>query len=263
MKGSVLNHIENLEISDKLKNLVLPCIIFDLSLDSKSLSGIGGIPLIPDSIFPFYNNEKLRFLANINLQDVVISNNFIPNRGYLLFFIYTGNIGYRYPVKRNEFKVVYINNEIVNFSDNISKHYNLNFYEFVSFPSFQDCVIESNGINSDELLTLMSIQSKIKKEYDINHQIFGHPTAIQGTVRFWWALDYFGYNPEDVDSLPSEEINKLKKEEDNFILLLQLNFSDSRIGIDYFGESVAYFGIHKNDLDTLNFDNAVLVMQNT
>lgn len=59
----------------------------------------------------------------------------------------------------------------------------------------------------------------------------------------------------------SSEIIKI--EEDNFILLLQLNFGDSRIGIDYFGESVAYFGIHKIDLEKLNFDNAILVMQNT
>lgn len=263
MKESLLKHIENLGISDKLKNLVQPCVLFDLSNDSKSLSGVGGTPLIPDSIFPFYSNEKLRFLANINLREFYYSNSLLPNEGNLLFFIYTGNIGYRYPINKNEFKVIFDRNEIMEFSNESSNHFRIDYYEFASFPCYQDNVVEISEIDSEELSNITRLSQKSKKQYDVNHQIFGHPAALQGTVRFWWSLQYHGYKTEDVDNLSSEIIKKIKIEEDNFILLLQLSFGDSRIGIDYFGESVAYFGIHKSDLKKLNFDNAILVMQNT
>ena len=263
MKASVIKKLQNLRISEKLKNLFLPCIVFDLSTESKSLSFIGGIPQISDSMVPCYLDQKLTFLANINLGELNNFYSFLPNMGNLLFFIYTGNIGYRYPINKNEFKVIFDTNEIIKFSKESSKPLQVNFYEFASFPSYQDYVIEINEIYGEELSKTTSLIQKFKKQYDVNHQIFGHPAALQGTVRFWWSLQYFGYKPEDVDNLSSDIINKIKTEEDNFILLLQINFGDSRIGIDYFGESVAYFGIHKSDLEKLNFDNAVLVMQNT
>ena len=31
-------------------------------------------------------------------------------------------------------------------------------------------------------------------KYDIEHQILGHPTAVQGTVRYWWATKYLQFD---------------------------------------------------------------------
>lgn len=101
----------------------------------------------------------------------------------------------------------------------------------------------------------------INENYDTEHQVLGHPRALQGTVRFWWAAKYLGFEEKNVFS--EYEIQLINNEEENFLLLLQLNFGDMNIEVDSFGDSVAYFGIHRKDLQNKNFDNVVLVMQNT
>ena len=101
----------------------------------------------------------------------------------------------------------------------------------------------------------------VDDNYDVGHQVLGHPHAIQGAVRYCWAIKYLGL--ENIDILTNEQIRLIKQEEDKFILLLQLDFSDQKITIDYFGDSIAYFGIHQKDLKSKNFENVILVMQNT
>lgn len=260
------------ENKEKIKSLLLPSIGFTLNsmiTNKLNCSKIGGYPVLFDKEWPFFNNEPLTFLGQIFLNQISEVNDIFPKNGILLFFILTDDVGYRYPNK-GEFKVIYIENfdKEIFFEKDISKpvidEYSMNFYEYYTFPSYQESTIKKKHITDEDLEIIYAIEEELffLKDNDYEtHQILGHPYAIQGTVRFWWALEYLGI--ELKGELSEVEKQKIKEEEDNFILLLQLNFDDPKIGIDHFGDSVAYFGIHKDDLKNKNFENAVLVMQCT
>ena len=92
------------------------------------------------------------------------------------------------------------------------------------------------------------------------HQIGGYPLSLQNPVFYWWSLS----DKQDVTGeldLIQEEVEACQKE---FILLLQLSFSDSKITfMEYGGDGIAYFGIKKGDLENNRFDKAYIVCQNT
>jgi uncharacterized protein YwqG len=197
--------------------------------------------------------------------------NLLPKNGILCFFIYTRDIGFRYPDKKGEFKVIFIKNidnvvlENKFNTNNVINECQVTFFEYFTFPTYQEIIIEREQITEEELDVIDDIESEmlflINENCDTEHQLLGYPRALQGTVNFWWATKYLGI--EEKESYTEEEMKSIKSEEENFILLLQINFGDSEIEIDNFGDSVAYFGIHKKDLQNKNFDNVILVMQNT
>lgn len=273
-KNEILKLINDMGGKNEIiSKLLLPNICFKLSMEAnekRNYSKIGGLPMFYDKVWPELNNELLIFLCQISLSQISEINNILPKKGILYFFVFTNDIGYRFPDKKGEFKVIYTASPDENYF--LKKDYSIginelfiNFYENYSFPSYQESIIEKNNITDNDLEIIDDIESEImgslENEYDIEHQILGHPKAIQGTVRFWWALKYLKI--EEKNSYTDEEIKLIKEEEDNFILLLQLNFGDPKIEFDYFGDSIAYFGIHQNDLQKNNFDNVILVMQNT
>lgn len=275
LKNKVIDLINESEIKDKekIKSFLLPSVGIKIksSYSSKAkTSKIGGYPLISSENWPLYNGVPLLFLGQINLDYINKINNFLNLKGTLFFFIYTGDVGYRYPTKKDEFKVLYFEDNfelIQKYALSTIKEYSMSFFEFYTFPYYQENIIIKNQIKEDDLELIDEIENKIKYllnenlDIDIEHQLFGHPKAIQGSVRFWWSKQYLGF--EENEELSDEDLKLINQEEDNFILLLQLNFGDAKIEIDNFGDSVLYFGIHKQDLKNRNFDNVKLVIQNT
>jgi uncharacterized protein YwqG len=258
---------------ERIKGLLLTTIGFELKGEKPdfTFSRIGGYPPILKNNWPSFEGKPLTFLAQICLGQIAEMNNILPKNGILSFFIKTDDIGSRYPVKKDEFKVIYIQNpaeiepvkkEIVEI-DTLTER-EISFFEYYTTPLFQEKIIEKEKITDEELEILDDLESEIlvmiNQNFETEHQLLGYPRALQGTVNFWWASKYLGI---DKDFYSDEEIKLIREEEDNFILLLQVNFGDSKIEIDRFGDSVAYFGIHKDDLKKKNFENVILVMQNT
>lgn len=274
-KNEILKLINDISgNNENINKLLQPNICFKLSsrqTDGKrNYSKIGGAPFFYDIIWPELNNKPLNFLAQISLDQISEINNILPKKGVLYFFVFTDDIGYRFPDRKGEFKVKYIESPNVDFFSEKENTMSLNelfmdFCESYSFPSYQESIIEKNNVTDNELEIIDDIENEIlyslENDYDIQHQIVGHPKAIQGTVRFWWALKYLRI--EEKNFYTDEEIKLIKEEEDSFVLLLQLNFGDPKIEFDYFGDSIAYFGIHRKDLQNNNFENVILVIQNT
>jgi len=238
---------------------------FFLSESSKCNSKIGGITTSKLSI---PNNTQ--FIVQIDLSEIM-QNNVLPNKGFLYFYIRTDKND-SYPTLKNEFHVAYedytinVNNPMEKNKISFLKEKFMIFYNMITFPSYQESIWQKVKVSDDDIEKVSEIEEEALEyiqnyEYDAPHHILGHPNALQGTVRFWWAAKYLGF-PED-QQFSEEDIFLIENEEDNFILLLQLNFADPNIEIDVFGDSIAYFGIHKNDLQNRNFENAVLVFQNT
>ncbi|MFA6275100.1 MAG: YwqG family protein [Pedobacter sp.] len=257
---------------DKIKSLLLPSLKFKLDdsvLAKFSSSKIGGYPPIFEEGYPSYNGIPLTFLGQISLDQISSTiNSLLPKSGLLYFFLLINHVNNRYPDRKNEYKVLYKKNaEKENIDKKFPKilEFPISFFEHYTFPSYQENVIVENKLTDEDLNFIEDIESEIQyiesENFDVGHQVLGHPKAIQGTLRFWWAAKYLGF--ENIDTLTNEEIKKIKQIEDKFILLLQLDFSDPKIIIDDFGSSIAYFGIHKKDLENEDFDNVILVMQNT
>jgi len=256
---------------EKIASLLLPCLKISLEEDvaiAYSASKIGGLPPIFDQTYPSSHDVPLTFLAQISLVDICHLNNLLPKSGRLYFFVLTKDIGYRYPDRKNEFRVLYATDKAQGNNHGEFQaipEYPIFFSEYYTFPSYQEHVFLKNNLTNDESLFIEDFESELQLSSeclpDIGHQVLGHPKAVQGTVRFFWAAKYLGI--ENFEAITKEERDRINQEEDKFLLLLQLDFLDPKIGIEHFGDSVAYFGIHEEDLANGNFDNVVLVMQNT
>lgn len=273
-KDQIIKRIKNQKNinEDKIQSLLQLGLIFNLENTTEVIvhrgSKIGGLPPVLEQPYPSIGEEPLTFLAELSLPQICHLNNILPKRGQLYFFILTSDIGYRYPEGKTEFRVIYekgghLENEEMKVQT-VPEHI-IKFFEQYTFPSFQENIIIKNNLTHEESYFIeeleFELQLSTESVIDIGHQVLGHPKAIQGTVRFWWAAKYLGI--KNIDAISQKEAQRIKNEEDKFFLLLQLDFSDEKIGIERFGGSVAYFGIHENDLRDCNFDNAILVMQNT
>lgn len=268
----LINNQTNRNI-EKLKSLLWPCLTFRLIIPTSSSktnsSRIGGYPPTLEEKWLKLNDCSLLFIGQISLNQIRNIDNVLPPMGNLYFFITIDDIGYRYPDREGEFKVVYSEENLAkaDCDENFQtiKEYSISFLEKYTFPSYQEHLIVQNDLIPEDINFIEEVEYEvstlINENYLFGHQIFGHPKAMQGTVRFWWAMKYLGY--EDVTKLSDIERLKINNEEENFLLLLQIDFSDPKIEINNFGDAFAYFGIHKNDLQNRNFEKVVLVMQDT
>jgi len=271
-KVEIIKLIENTKAVNGQKIISLLLLSLKFSLDEpavikQSRSQIGGAPTIFDQHYPSLHDVPLSFLAQISLDDIHYLNDLLPKSGLLCFFILVNDIGNRYPDRKDEFKVVFVNNTTRGNANGNSEDipaFPISFVEQFTFPSYQEDVIVKNNMTDEDLFLMESLEMEVQSASaltDIGHQILGHPNAVQGTVRFWWAAKYLGI--DQIDAITQEQMDSINQEEDQFVLLLQLDFSDPKIGIEHFGDSVAYFGIHEKDLAKESFDNVILVMQNT
>lgn len=271
-KNDFLRLIYNtgVENTDVVKPLLLPSLGFKINSMSPTLnlSKIGGYPPIIKEDWSFLKEKPFLFLGQISLDQIREKNNLLPQNGILCFFLLVDDIGYRYPDRKGEFKVVYIESPVQNVINEevvTIKERSISFFEYYTFPSYQESILQHINLNEEDLNIIVDIiqeiQYSITGSFDVSHQVLGHPQAVQGTVRFWWAAKYLGFG--DKTSFSEEEIKLINDEEEKFILLLQLNMGDPNIEIDYFGDCIVYFGIHKDDLQNMNFEKVILVMQST
>ena len=266
----------NIEHSDILLETLKPSISITTNKESlkKTNSKFGGVPYIDKNFkHPIFNESPLTFIGQIFLNDIKKFQHlsFIPSNGMLYFFINT-NIINRYPDKENEFKVIFSpvrdNNALTPFINENNKIFNesfLDFFEDYSFPSYQEYEVLQlleKGIDIDETVDEINELKSESLGYksDLGHQFFGNPQALQGTVKFHWAKNQLKYE-FPIDEEKKLDINQLEKE---YELLLQIDFSDKNLNFpELFGDSVAYFGINKDDLLNMNFENVKLTFQST
>jgi uncharacterized protein YwqG len=272
LKDKITRAIDTSTVKNKaaMKALLLPSIGFKL-ISTQAIvefSKIGGYPSITRENWPSFSGKPLLFVGQISLDEISSMNSLLPRNGFLYFFLLTDNIGFRYPDRRGEFKVVYdkfTRQKLSTEVNNSIREYSISFFEYYTFPSYQEDIIQQNQISDNDVFQVKEFEHEMLNSVGVNsdiaHQLLGHPDAIQGTVRFWWAAKYLGFGERT--SFSVEETKLIKNEESKFVLLLQLNFGDPKIEVSYFGDSVAYFGIHEKDLQNGDFDNTVLVMQNT
>jgi len=189
-------------------------------------------------------------------------------KSHMLYFFINPNLSY--PIQKKDFKVLCIKCDKDTLKDYNSEQLKfdelfIDFFPHYNFPSYQSherINIDDENFELDE--KICETQEFID---DINNiasgsegsKLFGNPQAIQGTVSFHWAIKSLGLS---YHQFSDEELKKLRKKEKQFILLLQVNFSDLDI-TDRFGDGILYFGIRKDDLIKRDFNKVELVFQST
>ncbi|KOF02529.1 hypothetical protein OB69_11400 [Roseivirga seohaensis subsp. aquiponti] len=237
-------------------------------------SKFGGLPDIPNSfIWPSFQEKSLTFLCQVVLEEIkeYEPSHLLPKTGVLYFFVCT-EIKDRFPEQIGEFKVIYEEAEKQSLhkaqldGELTLTERAISFYQHYTFPSYQDYQMErlsEKGIELEEFLDeyQFEIREMLMGDVDIpNHQILGHPLALQGMVKPWWAVQYSKL-PEP---LSEKQEMKLYKMGEEFLLLFQFDLeSEDQSLQEFLGDGMAYFGIHQNDLKIQDFNKALLVIQNT
>lgn len=243
---------------------------------SSSISKFGGLPNVSgDFVWPNFNGAPLSFLFQLNFEEISSFNltASVPAKGMLYFFILTEkNNGF--PEAPNEYKVVFDKN----FSKESSKKYFseesipikfnecfVQFYSSYCLPSYQD--YEVLKIEEEKDWSLYSIIEDINcfinevTEFEDfpEHQLFGKAQAIQGTVNFHWAKNLLSFSYP----FSNIQLSSIQAKESKLRLLLQVDFSDKKLGLQNNLDGIAYFGIHEDALLDNDFDKSLLICQNT
>lgn len=244
------------------------------SVGDKVASKFGGVPDVPNNFdWPNHSGKPLTFLCQIVLEEITAfePSYLLPKTGILYFFVCT-EIKDGFPEQAGEFKVIYehVEKESLHKSrlgmELTLTEQAISFYQHYTFPSYQEYQMEKlseEGIELEEFLDeyQFEIREMLMGDVDTpNHQILGHPLALQGTVKYWWALAYSKLS----EPLSEKQEMKLLKMGEEFLLLLQFDLENEDLGLqEFLGDGMAYFGIHQNDLEIQDFSKALLVIQNT
>lgn len=247
-----------------LEELLEPTISIVSSAEQK-ISKFGGEPDFPLNFDKYELSDDLKFLCQLSIKDIekINFNSEILDDGILYFFV---NPNFNYPPTRDDIKVIYIDDPnldeldfTINSKDSVYMGFRLHF-NFPSYQSQQIISFSNKGAPLDyiteELQDIIDEKTYHESE-NVGSQVFGNPQAVQGAVKFHWSLRDLGLKYPLSDS----QIDKVRDKESDFVLLLQLDFSDFKI--DGFGDGVAYFGLKKEDLLKKNFNNVFFEYQST
>jgi len=239
-----------------------------------SQSKFGGFPDLPESVdWPHsFDDVPLSFFAQINLEEIKIENNLLPNSGMLYFFVLTMGVIHRFPEEKGESKVIYSNTSKLseNTFDGLQidpfKSVPISFFQDYTLPNVMDDCYSENTFNDEEIelieeMNYYHFKNPVDDEQIIHHML-GWPYTIQNPVNLLFALKYFNLN---LDVLYDELFaKKMLEESRNFRVLLQIGFEEEETDFSRFGgDGMVYFGIHLDDLKNQNFDKVVAVFQNT
>jgi len=251
-------------------------------------SKVGGMPHLPlDYDWPEYEGEPMTFFAQINLKDVSNFDVGLPEAGWLFFFIHfdvPGDYGSNWDSipKTEKFKVLYFDGrkselEEYYFPNALSnklrfKQVGVRFQKKQMLPPGDEAIILKDQKLSKEDFEVLFDLKYFQRES--NTKMLGYPIPIQSDVAYSWSRQHL----KDFEFKEDEEVYKFAESNfNNFITLLEFNCDDDVHGwsgdgvflegvfkdFRRIGDQNFYFGILREDLDNLNFENALLVFQST
>lgn len=251
-------------------------------------SKVGGMPDLPfDFDWPEYDGKPMTFFAQINLKDIAHLNDTLPNKGWLFFFIYFDEplkFGCHcdFIPKREQYAVLYFNGD----KNELEEYYypsqlpeslrfgatKIQFEKKFMLPYSREYIALKYSKQTDKFFQTLLDLCNFKRSS--NSKILGYPQLRQYDVIYDWSRQYHN----DYNYTKTKTVNQFaEKQNQNFVTLLEFDCSEglhawSGDGIyldgifsnfKKIGSQQFYFGILKDDLLKLNFNNSLLVMQDT
>ncbi|WP_046759085.1 DUF1963 domain-containing protein [Kordia jejudonensis] len=234
--------------------------------NTEILSKFGGVPKAKNG-FSFPKDKNYSLLCQLDLSEFKILDveNILPAKGILYFFIDNNIQTFSeessslvfYQTYDKKADLVYQQQHL----EHVYKEIKLNFFEYYSFPSYQENErLKLSEEIDDDLIDEITEEILFNTQVGVGHQILGAPQALQGGVHYHFAHRYLGFKDYNLDESQKKQITQIQ---DNFILLLQIDLEDTKLSFSEFNMGVLYFGILKDDLNKLKFDRTVLIFQST
>jgi uncharacterized protein YwqG len=267
--SSVWNMVE-----PKLKNAVRiqlqPCEESRISLGQ---SKIGGLPDLPQGQTWFYYNEQpMSFVAQINLAEVAPFDidNRLPNEGILYFFYDAEQAAWGFdPKHKGASKVFYFNGDFNLLQTQsapdalddsaIFAPAALEFSSQVNMPDYESDLLYDIDLEDEEYALYSQLDEAIN-DRDYLNKILGHANNIQSGMELECELVRNGLYCGDSSGFKSPKAKALKRQIENWHLLLQVDSND-QLNMIWGDAGRLFFWIREEDLKSRNFDAAWLMLQ--
>jgi uncharacterized protein YwqG len=265
------------EEPSKIISLIEPSIIPLIDSSIKSSTGqskFGGMPDLPASWnWPTFKNKPMVFLGQVNLKEVsaIYSDSLLPKQGILFFFCFfnqpENEYGPSYEFKRSneEYKVLYFNGNKDQLKRRPFPEKLYSGYHFASLPIRFELIhyfpnttetyrFQKAGLNrNDELL--FNEMTDLSGLF-LPDMILGTPSPRQYGADYDWAYAFLKVPLQEYENpVWREKVNTLVPD---FINLFSFALEDK---FKILGYTNCNFGIRKQDLKTIDFDNTVFIMQ--
>lgn len=256
-----------------IMGMLSPCLTIKPSRSrilSSNTSKYGGLPDVPPE-FEWPRTKTgfpLTFICQLNLRQVAETKivSALPKSGMLYFFILTDGIN-RYPILRDEFKVIYLESELsINAYSGLVDHtifdeVAIEFQPIFTLPGLGSHYLRENKEMAPIIEDCSIGFNNIFENDDSYNQVMGHLRSIQADLAYIWAKDTLF--PEGKYLSDGRQL-KIHQLESTLINLLQVDFGNSGNNFsDFGGNGVAYFGIVENELLNKNFDSVFFSIQST
>ncbi len=242
------------------------------------MSKFGGLPDLPRSLeWPKYKEKFMTFFAQINFQEIPRHPelSMIPEQGIVYFFVFLDSPGEEFFGSKNysEVSVLFFNGSedkllSQDFPETLPDRYKIEeqpicYHLEYSIPCAEEdlCFTDKTFDFTEETLDLLvDLNEEINK---LPAQLLGYPWCINADPVDHWAGVYQNAISQN---LIDSKLNSYERSETDFrrgwINLLSIDF----LSFAFFEEiswSKGFWGIRREDLKRLNFDNVILELQNS
>ncbi|MFN6075540.1 MAG: DUF1963 domain-containing protein [Fluviicola sp.] len=272
-KKEILSEIKQLNFDDveNIVKLIKPTAILDIEngIPKIGSSKFGGCPdLYNSSKWPVFDNKPMVFLCQISTKELSkVDCGFIFKKdGLISVFHHFDNPEseygaiYDYSPSRHMYKIVFneTTNELqrLSYPDNYVKDYEFEEKAIVFKQSYQipgspeHIAVINSKLNESDKNKLYDYAERFMNIFE--SQIGGYPLPVQAGPELDWTSSKF----PNLKYLSSEFVFKALEFENLLSFTFQFDFES-------IGDSNMYIGITKEDLEKLNFDEAIIIHQAT
>lgn len=220
-----------------------------------------GRPKHKESEIKDSNGNELYHLATLNLGEFQSSQEWINDIQNLSFYIRINNTENGWPEEKDDFSVLAIINSTA--SENLENYedaINFNIKPILDLPGYDHSLINHYKFLDEERERYDALRSVFtqlvlgEEKHEGVNKFLGYPESIQNCV---------SYEAERIFN-KREYSNEIYEDATNWCLLLQISPYCKRFKFfDEFGDGSIYFMIRKDDLESGDFRNCQVVVQNT
>ncbi len=240
------------KVATILLNNIRPCFELDNTVEKELTIGCSkqaGFPDLPPNFnWPESNGQQLDFVLQLNLEDFESTKIGLPEKGLLYFFIDLTDEN-EFPTKKGQFKLIY--------SDQMEG--------LTKTPYAKINELEEKALTVIEMITIPNTDSYLLMDVELADEEFDHllELTLQKVSEFYGSNGVYDVNKLVNDQVIDEWVENYnttkgtslepEKATHDFVQLLSFMLDEW-----HYPDSELHFGIHKNDLKHLKFDQTII-----
>lgn len=256
--------------------IALVPIALDMNNNAKAQSRLGGLPDVPAGfVWPVDEHGPLKFVAQINLQNLPrFDGSYLPERGLLSFF-YNDQVWGFDPKDRDGFKVYYFDGDTAALSPAavpvnkgksgifgmFTKKEELQLYKMCPLSGRVLLTLPVDGLGPGYGDALYDNYCSLTEHIGGHHRMFGYAEPVQNEMEYECELVTNGLYCGDATGYNDPRAESLKASSHHWRLLLQIDSDTDNSDMMWGDVGRLYFWIKEQDLKERRFDNCWMIMQ--